>query len=170
MTLRLKERELVAVGASVAAGCKPCTDYHFKAARKAKLSDDEIRQAINNAMSVRQSALEIMKDYGLQYLGEGVDVPADNGGESTRIRELVAVAAAFAVNCTSNLERHLGAAKTLGITDDEIDEVIKLARFIKGKAASHVEKIVTPEEDIEQIADTSPAAKAVDVPPFEINK
>jgi len=162
MPLRLKERELIAVGASVAAGCKPCTDYHFKAAREAKLNDDEIRQAINNAMSVRQSALEIMKDYGLQHLGEGLDGPADKGGQGTGIEELVAVAAAFAVNCTSNLERHLGAAETLGITDDEIDEVIKLARFIKGKAASHVEKIVTPDENGERIADTSAAAKAAD--------
>ena len=26
MTIRLKERELIAVGISVAAGCRPCTD------------------------------------------------------------------------------------------------------------------------------------------------
>jgi AhpD family alkylhydroperoxidase len=146
MTLRLKERELAAVGASVAAGCKPCTDYHVKAAREAKLGDDEIRQAINDAMVVRQNALEAMKAYGLQHLGEGVDDPGDHGGESTRIKELVAVAAAFAVNCTTNLERHLAAARTLGITDDEIGEVTKLATFIKGKAASHVEKMVAVEE------------------------
>jgi AhpD family alkylhydroperoxidase len=160
MTLRLKERELVAVSASVAAGCKPCTDYHFKAAREAKLGEDEIRQAINDAMSVRQNALEVMKLYGLHRLGDVVDAPDDNGGESTRTKELVAVAAAFAVNCTTNLERHLGTAKTLGITDDEIGEVTKLARFIKGKAASHVEKMVALEEAGEQIANTAPAPEA----------
>jgi len=145
MTLLLKERELVAVGASVAAGCKPCTDYHLKAARAARFSDDEIRQAIIVAMSVRQNALEVMRAYGPQHLGEVVSASGDKGWESTRIRELVAVAAAFAVNCTTNLEQHLAAAKALGISDDEIDEVTKLARFIKGKAASHVENLVVVE-------------------------
>ena len=58
----------------------------------------------------------------------------------------MAVAAAFAVNCTSNLRRHLAAAKTLGIADDEIEEVTKIARFIKGMAASHVENMVVVEE------------------------
>ena len=76
-------------------------------------------------------------------------MPVDSGREGTRIRELVAVAAAFAVNCTANLERHLNAARALGIPDDEIDEVTKLARFIKGKAASHVESMVAVEESDE---------------------
>jgi len=142
MTLLLRDRELVAVGASVAAGCKPCTDYHLKAARAAGLSDDKIRQAIIVAMSVRQNALEVMKAYGLRQLGEVVSAPGDRGWESTRIGELVAIAAAFAVNCTTNLEHHLAAAKALGISDDEIDEITKLARFIKGKATSHVENLV----------------------------
>ncbi len=147
MTLQSKDRELVAVAASVAAGCKPCTDYHLKAARAARLGDNEVRQAIIDAMSVRQTALEVMKAYGLQHFDVAVSAPGDKGRESTRIKELVAVAAAFAVNCTTNLERHLAATKALGISDDEIDEVIKLARFIKGKAASHVENMVVVEEN-----------------------
>ena len=146
MTLRLKERELVAVGASIAAGCKPCTDYHIKAARAARLSDDEIHQAIKVAISVRQNALEVMKAYGLQHPGEGVGAPGDNGGVSTRISRLVVVAAAFAVNCTTGLGRHLAAAKIRDIADDEIEEVTKIARFIKGMAASHVENMVVVEE------------------------
>ena len=146
MTLRLKQRELVAVGASIAAGCKPCTDYHIKAARAARLSDDQIRQATKVAISVRQNALEVMEAYGLRHPVEGVDTTGDNDWESNRISRLVAVAAAFAVNCTTNLARHLAAAKTLGIADDEIEEVTKIARFIKGMAASHVENMVVVEE------------------------
>ena len=146
MALRLKERELVAVGASLAAGCKPCADYHVKAAREAKLGDAEIRQAMKVALEVRQNALEVMKTYGLQHLGEALDTPDDSIGESSRTYELVAVAAAVAANCTTNLERHLSAAKNLGIRGDEIGDVAKLATFIRGKAASHVEKLVVVEE------------------------
>jgi AhpD family alkylhydroperoxidase len=150
MTLRLKERELVSVGTSIATGCKPCTDYHIKAARAARLNDDEIRHAIKVAISVRQNALKVMEAYGLQRPGEGVDTAGDNGWESTRISRLVAIAAAFAVNCTTNLERHIAAAKTLGIADDEIGEITKIARFIKGMAASHVENMIVVEELVDK--------------------
>ncbi len=161
MTLRLKERELAAVGASVAAGCKPCTDYHVKAARKAKLTDGEIRQAIDDAMGVRQNALEVMKAYGLHHLGESEEVGGGGCCEpTTRIKELVSIAAAFAVNCTTNLEKHLAAAKALGVGGKEIHDVIELAGLIKGKAASHVEKMAAPEEAADAPAGGAPAPKA----------
>ena len=120
MTLRLKEREMAAVSASVAAGCKPCTDYHVKASREAKLNDDEIRAAIDIAVDMRRSALEVMQAHGLANLGESVEVAHESAPQSTRIREFAAVAAAFAVNCITNLGRHLVAAETLGITEEEI--------------------------------------------------
>jgi AhpD family alkylhydroperoxidase len=50
MALTVKEKELVNIGASVATGCKPCTDYHFKKVRKAGAQDDEIKQAISFAV------------------------------------------------------------------------------------------------------------------------
>ena len=49
-----KEQELVAVGASIAAGCRPCTAYHVRAARVAGADKEEIRQAVNDALDVRQ--------------------------------------------------------------------------------------------------------------------
>ncbi len=159
MVLRLKEREMAAVGASVAAGCKPCTDYHVGASRKAKLTDGEIRQAIDDAMCVRQNALEVMKVHGLHHLGETGDA-GGCGEPTTRTGELVSVAAAFAVNCTANLEKHLAAARALGVSEDEIQDVIKLTGFIKGKAASHVEKMAAPKEAAEPATDTAPVPKA----------
>ena len=107
MTLTVKERELVNVGASVATGCKPCTDYHFEKVRGAGATDAEIKRAITDAVAVRDSAREIMESHGLQHLGivrAGEQEPHETS--TTRIRELVAVGAAFAVNCTTNLERH----------------------------------------------------------------
>jgi AhpD family alkylhydroperoxidase len=68
MSLTVKEKELVNIGASVANGCKPCTDYHFKKVRQAGATDEEIKDAITYAMLVRDSAKEIMENYGLQQL------------------------------------------------------------------------------------------------------
>ncbi len=157
MALSFKEKELVAVGASVAAGCKPCTNYHFKKVREADASNEEIKQAISDAMCVRASAKKIMEAHGLKHLGIVNNIDECGCSETTRIKEMVFVAAAFAVNCTSNLEKHITAARNVGISDDELKSVLNMTSFIKGKAASHVERIL---ENIGR--DASSAEKAED--------
>lgn len=48
------ERELVAIGASVASNCVPCVTYHMAKARKLGLSDTKIMEAVELADKVRQ--------------------------------------------------------------------------------------------------------------------
>jgi AhpD family alkylhydroperoxidase len=142
MAITPKEKELAAVGMSVATGCKPCTDFHVKAARKSGASDAEIKQAMSDAMAVRRGATEVMEAYGLAHLGEGhPGADPDRIGTTTRVKELVCIGAAFGVNCVSTLKAHLEAAESVGISHDEITTVVKLSAFIKGKAASHVEHL-----------------------------
>jgi AhpD family alkylhydroperoxidase len=143
MTITPKEKELAAVGISVAAGCKPCTDHHVGVARKARASDPEIEEAVVAALAVRKSATDIMASYALAKLGD-LEHRGDgsSSAETSRQRALVAVGAAFAVNCVSSLEAHLEAADAVGITHEEINQIVKLAAFIKERAASHVERLV----------------------------
>lgn len=68
MPLSVKERELVAVGVSLAAGCKTCTNFHFKKVRGASASDEEIEQAMTDAITVRDKAKRIMEWHGLRTL------------------------------------------------------------------------------------------------------
>jgi AhpD family alkylhydroperoxidase len=143
MTITPKEKELAAVGISVAAGCKPCTDHHVGVARKARASDQEIKEAVGAALAVRKSATEIIAGYALAKLGDPEQQRDDgSSAETSRQRELVAMGAAFAVNCVSSLEAHLAAAEAVGITQEEITQIVKLAEFIKGRAASHVKRLV----------------------------
>jgi AhpD family alkylhydroperoxidase len=53
-----KTLELIAVGASVAACCIPCLEYHVKAAREAGASHAELASAINMAKKVRQTPMD----------------------------------------------------------------------------------------------------------------
>ncbi len=53
-TLTTKERELVALGAALGSNCVRCIEYHVPEARKAGLSDQQIREAIQLADKVRQ--------------------------------------------------------------------------------------------------------------------
>ena len=143
MALTAIERELAAVGISVASGCKPCTNYHVKAVREAGASEEEIKQAISDALSVRVTATGVMRSHALVRLGQ-----ADQGHISTnppdtnRVKELVSMGAAFGANCASSLKEHLAAAESVDISPTEIDELMKLAVFIKDRAASHVERLV----------------------------
>jgi AhpD family alkylhydroperoxidase len=142
MTVTVRERELTAVGISVAAGCKPCTDYHVKAARKARVSDDRIRRAITNALDMRRNATAIMSAYALAHVEEVPVRPAVAPGTRTdRVDTLVSMGAAFAVNCVSSLATYLRAAEEQRISQGDVRQVLKLATYIKGRAASHVERL-----------------------------
>ncbi len=148
MRLSRRDKEFISVGVSVAAGCKRCFEVHVEEARVQGVAEDEIVQAMNIALDVRERAQAIMKKHGLGVLGrklaklvttrtgedeEGGEVDAPPG---RRIDELTAVACALAVNCETSFERHQDSARTAGATDGEIREAVAISRFIKGKADS----------------------------------
>lgn len=141
-SLTEKETELFAIGASVASGCKPCTNYHVRKGREAGASDEEIGRAVRIAKGVRDKAGARMENHGLNLIGAGreADRRADAQAAS-RTEAMVALAAAFAVNCTTSVEEHIGAARSAGVTDEEIDSILRMAGLVRGKAVSHVERI-----------------------------
>ena len=53
-TLNSRERELVALGASLASNCVPCIEFHIQEARKANLTDAEIAAAIELADKIKR--------------------------------------------------------------------------------------------------------------------
>lgn len=146
MAITTKEKELTAVGISVAVGCKPCVTHHIGAARVAGATDPEMKEAVTHALSVRRSATDAMERYFLVRLGEHHrNLLKDRGNRQTdRLKELVSVGVAFAVNCTSNLRRHLAAARAVGISQEDIATVLKLARFIRGRGVYHVDRRAPP--------------------------
>jgi AhpD family alkylhydroperoxidase len=142
MAITSKEKELAAVGISIAAGCKPCTDFHVKKVRELGASDGEVKQAMIDALSVRRGAADIMEAYGFVRLGgPKPTAPPERVGATDRVKELVCIGAAFGVNCVSSMKSHLEAAESVGISHEDITTIVKLSAFIKGKAASHVEHL-----------------------------
>jgi AhpD family alkylhydroperoxidase len=135
-----KEQELVAVGASIAAGCRPCTAHHFRAARAAGADKEEIRQAVNGALDVRHSASDIMARLAAKYLGDAPAEEAPHGSEQSLMGELVSVGAALAVNCAVSLETHLTAAYQLGATVRQIQTALQIARAVKNMAAKKADE------------------------------
>ena len=141
--LTQKEKELIAVGVSIAAGCQPCTAHHFKAVRAAGATEEEIRQAVDDALCVRNNATKIMTALAEEHLGNKpvVEEPCGCGAKSL-IGELVSIGAALAVNCKTNLETHLKAARAVGASERQIQTTLGLARSIRKVAGQKAEAVV----------------------------
>ncbi len=52
----IKVKELIAIGASVSANCKPCVKYHIAKAREMKIDEAEIQLAVEVGQMVRKGA------------------------------------------------------------------------------------------------------------------
>ena len=55
-------RELVAIGASVAANCLPCFRYHYKKIKKLDVLDEEIDEVIEMAKKVKKQPDQHMEE------------------------------------------------------------------------------------------------------------
>jgi AhpD family alkylhydroperoxidase len=52
--------ELVALGAAIGANCEPCFKYHFREARKAGVSREDIVRAVATARRVKEAAADVI--------------------------------------------------------------------------------------------------------------
>jgi len=81
-----RTKELIAVGASVTASCKPCLEYHVGKAREHGASDKEIIEAVGIGKVVRKGAAGKMDHYiatlpGGTPCGEGAPDQGCNLGD-----------------------------------------------------------------------------------------
>ena len=56
--LSLREKELVAIGAALGSNCSSCIEHHIPVAKKAGLTDAQIKEAIEVANKVRNTPSE----------------------------------------------------------------------------------------------------------------
>ena len=57
------------------------------------------------------------------------------------VEELVAVGAAIASNCEPCLEYHVGRARELGVSDDDLVRAVQTARAVKAAPARNVARL-----------------------------
>ena len=125
------EKALVATGASVAAGCQPCTDYHVKAARAAGACDRGLALVVEAALAVRASATRNMDEWAGQCQGTRPQLDTEFRERYRLATALTGVAAAFAVNSVPDLKVRLQEARQFGATPEQIRVAIAIAGSIK---------------------------------------
>ncbi len=75
--------ELVAIGASIAANCQSCVEYHVRKARDAGIDRQQIAQAIDVGRTVRQGAATKTDNVAAGLL-DGAPAPTETGGQPRR--------------------------------------------------------------------------------------
>lgn len=73
MDMRVKE--LVAIGASITANCRPCLEYHVTRARENGAEEDEIKEAIAVGNIVRKGAAGKMDQYASKMFKDNAATP-----------------------------------------------------------------------------------------------
>jgi AhpD family alkylhydroperoxidase len=159
-----KEREYVAIGAAIGAGCRPCTQYHVNAALKAGLSKDEIRTAAEEAEALRVEAATSVADYARGLLGDGEKRAHDFADMCERSQALVRIGAATGGNAGPFLGEILPQARSLGLTDDVLREAVEIAGMVKRMAGNFFEKdaqrALGPAEEVAAAAEAAGCAGA----------
>jgi len=136
-----KDGEIIAVGASVASGCLPCTKFHIRAASLSGASEGELLDAVREATRVRRAATAIMAKAGGLSPAEAGQSVAESGEARSLIRELVAISAAYAISCATTLEAHLEAARALGATGRQMFAAIEIACRIRDVASGKAKAV-----------------------------
>jgi len=149
--LTQKEKELVAVAASIASGCLPSTTQHIQLARETGASESEVLRSIYIASDMRDNATEIMAEaaqgnsvveYPIRMQSGSIEQPIDN---------LVSMGAALAYNSVPGLEYHLTEAKSAGASTRQIQTVAGIVRAIRKEAEEELDAIIRRLKDPTQV-------------------
>jgi AhpD family alkylhydroperoxidase len=155
--LSAEQKELVAVGASVGAGCQPCLSHHLKAGRQTGLEGEQLLAAVASAERVVAEAVVAMGDHARAKLGASVASPA----LSSRLEEAFAsLGAALGANDATNIERQLRAAADLGASRSQLQQTIETAHAVQENAARiHLHEA---ERVLDAVAPATPAQTDAD--------
>ena len=140
--LTAREREIVNLSASIAAGCSPCITYHVKKCLEAGLSGTAICEVASKTKQLCDQAMEINTEKVFQALSVAINrqVRAPSGTDR-KIDILTALAASYSLNNTVMYELFLTRAPTQGLGAAHIAEISDMASFIHDKAKAHVDMV-----------------------------
>ena len=141
--LTAKEKELIAVGTAVSAGCQRCCDYHFKKVFEEGATLDEVKAAVaSSAISIQHADEQMQrKAYSLMNLERDEQALGDDS-DIEPTAALVKIGAAVASNCSPTIEHYINAAKAMGIEIENIRYAVKLAKMILGKAGEFADEAI----------------------------
>jgi alkylhydroperoxidase/carboxymuconolactone decarboxylase family protein YurZ len=140
-----KIKLLIALGASVAAGCQPCTEFQVKAARESGTCDKGIQFALEAALAVRHAATRGIDRWSERCQGARPEVDAAFRADKQLLAELISVASAICVQSVPDLVLHLAEGRRLGATPEMLRATVGIARSVHNTAIEQIEAVLAGE-------------------------
>ena len=130
--LSSRQKELVAVGASIGAGCHPCVDHHLQAGAQVGLNGEQLLVAVAGAERIAAEATVFVADHAREQLGQAATPPAT----LTSLDDaLAAFGAALGANDAAAIDLQMRAALDLGVARSQLREAIETTRNVQENAA-----------------------------------
>ena len=140
-----KIKVLIALGASVASGCQPCTEFQIKAAREAGACGQGIHFAVETALAMRQAATRGIDRWSERCQGARPELDAAFRSNKQLLAELVSVASAICVQSVPDLVLHMAEATRLGATPEMLRAAVGIARSVHNAAMEQIEAVLSGE-------------------------
>ncbi|MGC4054728.1 MAG: carboxymuconolactone decarboxylase family protein [Paludibaculum sp.] len=138
-----KLKVLIALGASVAAGCQPCTEFQIKAAREHGACEQGIHFAVEAALAIRQAATRGMDRWSERCQGERPELDGAFRANKLLLAELISVASAICVQSVPDLVLHMAEAGRLGATPQMLRATVGIARSVHTAAMEQIEAVLS---------------------------
>lgn len=143
-TLSNKEKAQIALGAAIGGGCRTCAEFLYPSLHSQGATEDEVVQLVADALTVRASATEVMRQKAAALMGRPPAAdPGPPPAPRTRIGELIRTGAAVAANCAPDALGHIERAKAAGATGAQIEVAIGIGRAVRAKAQKFSDEEIT---------------------------
>ena len=142
-TLSSKDKALVAVGAAIASGCRPCLERTVELARRAGACERSIRLAIESALEARNRQVESLAEWAEKVQGGKPEVDESFRRERAQLVELITCGSALALRDAKSLPARLAGAMETGSNQRMIASALAIARSVAETATSVAEEAVS---------------------------
>jgi AhpD family alkylhydroperoxidase len=142
-TLSAKDKTLIAVGAAIAAGCRPCLERTVQLARGAGACERSIRLAIETALEARTRQVESLAEWAATVQGGKPEVDESFRRERAQLVELITCGSALALRDAKSLPARLAGAAETGSNARMIASALAIARSVAETATSVAEEAIS---------------------------
>jgi AhpD family alkylhydroperoxidase len=134
--LTRKDKELIAVAASIASGCQQCSDYHFVKVFDEGATVGEVEKAVHEALDAIRYASGVMqhKAYVLMEIPHKATHNEEMSTNIDRLSLLLKIGAVVALNNITGIENAIGVAVRYGVRLEDIQMTVALSKIVAAKA------------------------------------
>ncbi|MCG6533163.1 MAG: hypothetical protein L7F78_00435 [Syntrophales bacterium LBB04] len=130
-----EEKNLIAMGAAMGAGCRTCADKLHGVALSLKIPEEEMLKAFHLGLIAKSEAVKTMTTKIATLIGDHQETnPSVSEGGMKKLTSLARIASFVAANSAPDVLSEIQKAEANGITPDQIKMCINLGKMVRKNA------------------------------------